>query len=1129
MARLTFILSILFMMHSSYASSQNIKNTIVSLNENNATLVDIFNKITNITNFNFTYSRYIVEKNDRFDAVYQKQSLEYVLTDLGKRAGFSFKVDDTDIMIAENPVKVGFKELKLYQKRVNGTVTDALGEPLLGATVLEKGTSNGVSTDFDGRFTIDLKNENAVLVVSYIGFITQEIAIANRTSFEVSLVADVSSLNEVVVIGYGQIARRDVTGSVVKISSKDLKDQATVGFDQNLVGRVAGVNVQQTTGAPGGNVAIRIRGTGSISAGNSPLIVIDGFPISDSYATGNVQGNRPGRETLYENPQNPLNSLNPNDIESIEVLKDASASAIYGSRGANGVIIITTKKGATGKAKINFNSYSGIQRVTNTYDMMDAYTYAEQQFISYQNSGLESNFPAYLMPYLNDVPGLTDTDWQDELFRDAAIQNYDLSVRGGNESLKYFVSGNYFNQDGIVLGSGFKRYSFRTNLDAQVTEKIKLTLSLNPSVSESDLVGAENPYFVDGVVNLALLAIPTDAVYNPDGTFNFNQNTAAGSGPFVNPIALATGVKDDLTQSRILGNLKLSADLMHGLKYISSFGVDLNNFERSYYRPSWIPFRGATPPNNPEGRAFTTGISNWIFENTLNYEVPLNNQKLSLLAGFSAQKEQINRSGIFATDFPNDLVTTINAGTVTSAYTETEEWSLLSYFARAIYNYDDRYYANIAVRRDGSSRFGDNNKWGFFPSASVAWRISNESFFTGGSSINDLKLRASYGVTGNFSIPNYGSVALLGQNNYVLDGNQINGLAPSTSPNPNLSWEKTEQLDLGLDVGLFEDKIYLNADYFVSNTKDLLINLPVAGTTGFETSLQNVGEVKNTGFELGITGYFNLGDIKWTLSGNIATLKNEVVSLGSLTDPIIANGGVTNTHITQVGSPIGSYYGYKVLGVFMSQDEINNNPSVTTTAVGDFRFADINGDGIITPTDRTILGDFFPDYTFGINSQMEYKNWDFNFTIQGSQGFEIFHLQQRYLASLQTFSNYRADVFRNSYISPQQPGNGQVYRPNANVTGNNQNISSYHVEDGSYIRLRSITLGYTLSNSTFFESIGLSSFRVYLTGQNLFTITNYPGYNPEVSSRPSDTLTQGEDYGTYPLAKSVIFGINVNF
>ncbi len=1115
---------------ASNTNGQSWHKVQVSVEVKDAPVKEIFQSIEQQSDFVFLYGTKVKKLKKRLSLKLKEVSVAKVLEAVSKETKLSFKQINDNISVATGSIG------ELPQKKqkdiiISGKVTDAkTGDPLAGASVaIKEFPSYGGITAVDGTFRFSAPDESKTLLVSFISYQTRQIPIGNQASFNITLSASVSTLDEVMVIGYGTSSRKNLTGSVGKLSEEVVNNQPNTGFEQNIIGRIPGVNIQQTTGTPGGNVSIKIRGTGSISAGNEPLIVIDGFPVSDSHNSPTVQGSRPSNRTRRENPQNALSTLNPNDIQSVEVLKDASAAAIYGSRGANGVILITTKKGQVGKARFGFNSYFGVQRITDTYELMDAYTFAEQHYLSRLNAGTTAGFVDDYVPYLNDVRGLPSTDWQDALFRDALIESYDLSVRGGSENLNYYVSGGYFNQEGIIVGSGFERFSLRANLEGRLTDKVRLSLNLSPSFTQSDLVPAENPYFVDGVVNLALLAVPTDPIYNEDGSFNFNQNTAAGSGPFVNPIALAVGIDDELDQFRFLGNLKVDAELYDGLTFSTSFGSDINSFKRHYYRPSWIPVRGAEGPSNPSARNFSTSVTNWVSESTLNYDFSVGDHGFSTLLGFSAQKERMDRNGIFANNFPNDLVTTINAGTVTSGFSQIQEWSLLSYFTRVTYDYQGKYLVNLSLRRDGSSRFGNDTKYGLFPAVSVGWRLSDEDFFPENDLVNDLKFRFSIGQTGNFSIPNYGAIALLGEADYVFNNQPVNGLAAVTSPNADLSWEKTTMTNFGLDLSFLNSQFSLTADYFISDTEDLLINLPVPGSSGFDTSLQNIGEVRNQGFELGINGDVNLGPVKWNFNANIATVKNEVLSLGQSNEPIISDGGVNNTHITQVGNPIGSYYGYRVLGVFQNQQEVNSHPSLADAQPGDFRFDDVNGDGIINADDRTIIGDFFPDYTWGFSSRFEYKNFDFSFLIQGAQNFEVFHLAQRYLGSLQTFSNYRADIFRNSFFSEDDPGNGQVYRPNASPTNDNDAISSYHVEDGSYIRFRTITLGYTLLKGDKLARLPFNSLRIYATGQNLFTITDYPGYNPEVNMRPEDPLSQGEDYGTYPLAKSVVLGINLNF
>jgi TonB-linked SusC/RagA family outer membrane protein len=1018
---------------------------------------------------------------------------------------------------------------------VTGIVTSSDLLSLPGATILEKGTFNGVLSDFDGKFSLKVASNNAILEISYLGFLTKEVPVNGQISFNIILVEDTAKLDEVVIIGYGSLNKRNVTGSVAKINASLLEEIPDVSFQNKLAGKMAGVSISQTTGVPGGNVNIRIRGTGSISGGNDPLIVIDGFPVSNDNNSASTQGSRQGSTNVSENSQNPLSTLNPNDIQSVQVLKDAAAAAIYGSRGANGVIIITTKKGVEGKPTFSFNTSTGIQQVSKTYDMMDAYEYAEQNYIARLNAGTLGGYPDELLPYLNDEPGLTNTDWQDELFRAAVVQNYDISIKGGNKKTKYYVSGSYVNQEGIILGSGFKRYTLRVNLDTQLSDKLKIGVNLNTSLGISDLVPAENPYFVDGVINLALLSIPTESVYNPDGSFNYNQNSAAGSGPFVNPIAIATLYQDELKQARALIGSYLEYGFNENLKFRTQLGLDFGNWKRAIYRPSTLEFRGVAGPSNPTARDFTTQQYNWLTENTLTFDKTVNdNHNFNVLLGYTAQKNLRERTGLLATDFDNDLVETINtnSNTITSAFTANDEWALVSYLSRFMYDYNSKYLLSASFRRDGSSRFGSNSKWGNFPSVSVGWRVSDETFFNS-KIINDLKLRASYGERGNNQIGNYSGIARLGASNYVFDDDIANGLAPRNSSNAGLTWEKNSEFNYGIDLSLFDNKLVLNADYFISTTKDLLFRIPVPGSAGAPggTSLQNIGEIENKGFELGITSNITAGDLKITTNANISSVKNKILSFGLNGEPIILNGSRAETYIAQVGQPIGSFYGYNVKGVFTSQQQLDNNAQWAAggSFLGDFMYEDVNNDGVINPDDRKIIGNYIPDFEFGLTTQMAYKNIDLSIGVQGKQNFEVLHISQRYLGNLETFSNYRSDSFNNAYISPENPGNGQVYRPNANPTGGNAAISSYHVEDASYVRIQNITLGYSFDDNLLKDLGNLDRLRVYATVVNPFTFTKYPGYNPDVNSRPNNALTQGEDYGTYPLATTFLLGINVSF
>lgn len=1036
---------------------------------------------------------------------------------------------------------------------VSGVVRDAeTGEPLPGATILVKGTNTGTLANENGTFSLEVPDNTAILVVSYLGYETQEVAIGNRTDLVIELINDPLQLGDVVVIGYGQQKKKDLTTAVATIQAVDIKDQPVNSFDQALIGKMAGVQVLQTSGSPGAGISIRVRGVGSITAGNEPLYVIDGVPISNdnNRATGDIDT---GTGLYSEQPVNVLSTLNPSDIESIQVLKDASAAAIYGSRGSNGVVIITTKKGSVGKPTISYNGYYGLQETTTRYDMLNAYEWAEMNFEgrnntykdrfpdgrdSDTNAEREANLPgvpaAYIppeiQPYLDGVQGLTDTDWQDEIFRTAEVQSHTVSIAGGTENFRYYASGEYMDQDGLVISSGFKRYSGRFNMDL-TSGKLKVGVNLNPALTQHDLVNSEGPWWDHGVVGVALHISPIWPVYNDDGSYNFGGNAwGYAMTDAVNPVALANEIEDNLDHLRLLGNAYAEYSILDNLSYRLTFGVDINTFQRDYYWPSFVERRGLSGPRVPIGIARSRQSTNWLVENLVNYTESIGKNNFSAVAGFTAQKESFKNNELFATNFPNDLVQTLNAGQVTGGGSFQEEWSLLSVLGRVMYNYDNKYYLSGAIRADGSSRFGANNKWGYFPSASAGWRISGEKFLENSRVISNLKLRASYGQTGNFQIPNYGSIGLLGFTDYVSGGSQLaSGLAPSTPSNPDLSWEKTTMVDIGLDLGFFNDAIYLELDYYNADTEDLLLNVPVPMSSGFTSELRNIGEVNNKGFEANLTVQNRAGELGWSVTGNFSTNKNEVISLADNVPQIIVGGGTGSAQwITTPGQPIGSYYNPVYDGVFLNQAEVDAYPSVGNARPGDLRFLDLDGDGVINfAKDRQIQGNYQPDFIYGASFNLDYKGLDFNLALQGAEGHKILHLFRRYIYNQEGNMNLMRGAL-NRWQSEANPGDGQTNRANRLQTGSNGQTSNWHLEDGSYMRIRNITLGYTFPKALM-DQVRVSNLRVYFTVQNPFTFTDYLGYNPEVNARPDNALSAGEDYASYPLARTYSLGINLSF
>jgi len=1065
---------------------------------------------------------------------------------------------------------------------ITGIVKDETGQPLIGSSILLLNTKTnekkGIMVNADGKFLITGLSANVPynISASFIGYTTKTIEnyllkAGEQATLMIQLVPASSSLTDVVIVGYGSQKKKDVTTAIASIKASDLENQPINNAAEAMVGKMAGVQVSQGSGTPGGALSIKVRGVGTITAGSSPLYVIDGVPISGDN----------------------INTLNTNDIASIEVLKDASSAAIYGSRGSNGVVLITTKQGKNGIATINVNSYTGFQSLANKIDMMDAYQYSQMVLESRNNtysdamdainrrnaatglatipysindgnaqrlvnSGNNTSavIPTEVLPYLAGQQGLTNTDWQDEIFRTAIIQNHSISASGGSETLKYYGSMEYFDQDGIILNSGFKRYSGRLNLEG-TKGVFRYGVNLTPSVIKEKRVNANGPYSSSGIVASALHYAPIFPVFNSNGSYSFAQNswspgqvttlpngsTVSGNGETQawNPVALAMLQKDDVGSNRLTGSAFVEASIFKDLKYKIQLGIDLFNSSEDTFRPSIFPQSNTAgnPPTDASGSSRTIKETNWLLEQTLNYTKTFGDHSLTALLGWSTQKDDLSGNyAVASRGFISDQIEYLNAGIVTSGNSTRSQWALASGIARVQYSYKGKYLFTGSVRADGSSKFGANNKWGYFPSASVGWRLSEENFLKDVKSISDLKLRASYGLTGNFNIPTYGAQGSMTSYGYVFGGATpavTNGAATYAQPNDDLRWEKTAQLNVGLDVAFWNNQLTLSVDAYNSNTTDLLLNVPVPLTTGFATELKNIGKVNNKGIDINLGTTQQFGAVKWTASGNFSKNKNKVVELGPGNADIIRTGSVANAYfLTRVGEPIGSYYLPVVLGVFKNQAEVNAYPHYTdtqgnydlnTSKPGDFKFKDVDGDGVIDLTkDREIVGNYLPKFTYGFATSAEYKGIDLNVSMQGVYGNKILNLSRRYFANKEgNMNNMISSLDR--WVSEANPGSGQDVRANRVAKGSNGTTSTWHVEDGSYLRIRNIALGYTLPEA-FVKKLTLTKVRLYVSMQNPFTFTKYTGYNPEVTNR-SEATTNGEDYGVYPTAKTTSIGINI--
>ncbi|MDB5111427.1 MAG: TonB-dependent receptor plug [Mucilaginibacter sp.] len=1133
--RLTFVLLItLFVQISLAGYSQQI-----TMSKKNASLEQVFRQIHIQTGYNILCDYEVLSTAKPIDIQLVNSSLKTALDLCIKGQSLTYTIDKNTIIVKR---KYEEPTVAMLQVTIKGTVTDDKGLPLPGVTVTEKGTNNTITTNASGNYTIKVADPNASLVFSFIGFNSTEVKVGSRTTINVSLAEKINDLNEVVVIGYGSRKKSDLTGAVATMSSANLKDRPVLNFGEAMAGQLAGVQVQEINGAPGGEgLSIRVRGTGSITQSNSPLYVVDGYPMEDGA----------------------FRLVNPADIETLQVLKDASSTAIYGSRGANGVVIITTKKGKIGSPSISVNAFTGYQQRTKIIPVLNRDQYV-QWFMDGRNQAWldqpvisgdpntsphsinDPNSRRSLYPSANtlytipdgtngykynffdpkSVAQMPDNNWQELMFRLAKMQQYELSITGGTENTKYAFSGSYINQDGILLNTDYKRFNFRNNVESQINKRLKVGMNLNVYSAGGDeqTNGKYSP------LQFALQLPPIFDLHNPDGTYgSMVRNPEVFAGDVANPIGVAEQIYTYRKRYGWLGTMFGELDLAKGLKYRINIngGIQDNNLED--YEPSTVDLDASKAPR--PARAFNERSTDydWVIEQTLSYNKTFaKKHDLVLLGGFSAQKHNNDYMYGEARGFPNDNIQTLNAGTMYQLTSTKSAYSMISYFGRANYTFDNRYLLTGTIRTDGSSRFGDNKKWGVFPSVSGAWRVSQEHFMSKISGvINDLKLRASYGIAGNNRIGNYSGIGLLNTGFYPTGGALQSAVIPNTVPNNNLGWEKILQSNFGFDLGLFNDRIRLEGDYYNSKSIDLLLNVPVPTVTGYSSQIQNIGKVLNKGVELLLTTQNFVGKFKWSTNFNIAFNTNKVLEVGPGGQPIYGSApNATNAFITLPGSPIASFYGYVYQGVFMNQQQLNQYPHLAGDKVGDGRYLDVNGDGKLDQTDKAIIGNNQPKYTGGFSNNFSYKNFSLSAQFSYSYGAHAFSFFKRMVGIYHGDRNGLIEQV-NRWQSVDQPGDGIHFRATRNPTGWQREPSSSWVTDASYLRLRNVTLAYDFTQSAI-KTLKLNGLRLYVTSQNLYTWTKYPGYDPETSSE-GEGLTKGGDYLGYPAARSIIVGLNLTF
>lgn len=1045
-------------------------------------------------------------------------------------------------------VAVTFEAQAQNDIAITGKVSNDNGEILSAATISVKGESAVTTADNLGNFKIAVKNNASVLIVEHVGYSPYQKAVGTDRVINVVLSPAVNDLDNVVVIGYGTASRRAVSTSISSVSAKDIAEKPVTNALQAVQGKMAGVNIQQGSGAPGDDPLVKIRGMGSFGASNNPLYVVDGVPLDGPSSFGQI---------------------NPSDIETIDVLKDAAAAAIYGSRAGNGVVMVTTKKGKTGAPKFQVNSYLGRQEVSKYVKVLN-----KEQYIEYLKDAFNNDNRAY--PAILDYPdSLANTDWQREIFKGALNYNVEINASGGNDKAKYFVSGYFTNQDGILKGTGYKRGGFRTNLELNLKPWLKMGVNLAPSYTITKVRPAQGPvnsavFNVDipgspslgSPITLAVLMPPIMPVYIDNGDYaTFSNWPYSGgnlglllNGQHYNPVQTLDLYKDVFKSFKGVGNAYLQVEPVKGLILKTSLGGEIRSDERAWSIPPTLAWNNANLANlstpiqaGIANSLIKGGRYNWVWENTANYKKSFGGvHNLDLLLGYSAQKSHLQtiavtgQTGTATTLF---LEYPTNATTVLGTIPGYGENTMISSFGRVQYNYDYRYLLSAAIRRDGSSRFGSNNRYGIFPSASAAWNIYEEKFFKNGSVksvVNDLKIRTSWGRTGNYSIGDFLRSGTMGAANYSFGTNSAvsGGFGRSSFDLPELGWEINEQFDIALEFSLLKNRITFTTDFYNRITRDLLLPTNVPLIAGFgNPTYKNVGNINNKGIEFTLNTRNLIGEFKWNSNFNISFNKNKILKLVS-DDPItrdITNPGYVAAIRQVVGGSIGDFYGLKQIGVYSAEDIANPDVAKWTgqqpSGPGDIKYADINGDGKIDATDITKIGTPQPKFIYGFTNSFNYRNVDLNVVLQGVYGGQIANSIVRYSNTLVGGDNPYSYVL-DRWRSEDNPGNGWV--PKARAWSGVANpaplaqFSTFNLFSASYLRINNVTLGYNLSDLVFKQDKQKTA-RVYFTVMNLYTFSSYPGYNPDVSMFGMNDGRLNVDQGTYPLARSYTLGFNLGF
>ncbi len=1097
--KITFILLLLGLVHVS--ASTYAQNTKITLNLKNAEISELFNKIENQTEFRFFYDSGSIDLSKKVTIDVEKSNIEQILNSALYGTGLVYELIGRHIVINRAGGSEHSKNsVGQQQKNISGRVTDDTGLPIVGVTVLVKGTTNGTVTNSDGNYNLSNVTAESTIIFSFIGMVTQEFVVGDNLSINVTMVEDAIGIEEVVAVGYGTMKKSDLTGSVVSLNEGNFTEGPNSNAIQLLSGRASGVNVSQNNSAPGSSLKIQIRGAGSINSSNDVLVVVDGLP--------------------GVNP----NNISPDDIASVEILKDASASAIYGSRAANGVVLITTKRGKLGAPMVTYNAYAGVQSVVKQIDVLNGRQYMEVLNAIREDGGKDPIFTPEQVSAIGE-----GTNWQDEVFRDnAPVQNHQLSVRGGSERSSYYAGINFFDQQGLVEKSNFQKFNVRSNIDFSPKDFLRFKFSMNFTRSIKNSINMSNAANENaGAISAAIMFDPTlPAGLNENGKYYLNDFIALD-----NPQALINGITDEELRNVFYGTLVTEIEPVKDLVATIRVGGTLSGIMNSYYRDR-STINGLS--NGGIGSRNSTDYSNWLAEFLLTYNKEFGtSHKINLMAGSTFEQTQSIYVFAGSRNFLSDvtLANLLQSGDGDSGDDVRSSKSrnrLNSYLGRANYGFKDRYMLTASIRVDGTSRFADDNKYAFFPSAALAWRISEEPFFSGLSDkISNLKFRTGYGQLGNQGINNFETIQTLVAGGSAVFGSAIQqGVVPARLPNSQLKWETTEEINVGLDFGLFNNRLNGSVEYYVRNTKDQLFSKPLPSVVGFTNVRVNFGEVQNRGIDLQLNSVnITKNDFEWTTSLNLSTLTNEVKELPDFIPQVITGniGFISNFQIVQVGSALNSFYGYETEGIFQLNDDIANSAQPNALP-GHIRFKDQNLDDKIDSEDRVILGKPFPDFTLGISNSIKYKNFSFDMFWQWVEGISA-------LDANVTETFYPTNEHRNRiskyYLNrwtPDNPTNKYPSGVNPTAYGGAQTINSMTVSDASFIRLKTLKVGYDVP----IRSSNVSELSLYLAADNVLTFTEFDGFDPDASAFGSSS-TAKVIYSSYPLNRTIRFGLNITF